>query len=215
MTYRHVAVAAVILASISIALAEAPSAASKPAGNSAAASQPATAAPAATNINFAATRPAPAPAASQPAAPATHPFDPAEASADDVIRRLMNERKVPILADAATSAPASAPATEAPQAIIKPLPMPPGATVFNRLGRFIKESGSIWWTFRYESEKGVLYEPPMRVLPNQELDSIENILENSPADSVRFIISGEITQYHGQQYLLVRKMLVKRTAEGL
>jgi hypothetical protein len=93
--------------------------------------------------------------------------------------------------------------------------MPPGAMVFNRLGRLIREPGATWWTFRYESDKGVLYEPPMRVLPNQQLEAMENILENSPSESIRFVVSGEVVQYHGQEYLLIRKKIVKRGVDGL
>ena len=152
--------------------------------------------------------------ATQPAVPATQTGDPAEASADAVIRALLDERKIPVLPSAPSTAPASAPATVAPEAIIKPLPMPPGAMVFNRLGRLVREPGGTWWTFRFESEKSVLYEPPMRVLPNQQLEAMEAILETTPTGNARFVVTGEVLQYRGEQYLLIRKKLVKRSMDG-
>lgn len=206
-----IAIGAMTLATISVVSAQSAAPATRPSQGAGAATQPAGAAGAA------ATRPAasqPA-AASGPGSAASRPVDMAETTADEVIRRLLDGHKFSVPPMSPTTLPAGQPATVAPEAIIKPLPMPSGAMVFNRLGRLIREPGSTWWTFRYESEKGVLYEPPMRILPNQQLEAMENILENSPTESVRFVISGEVVQYHGQEYLLIRKKLVKRGVDGL
>ena len=150
-----------------------------------------------------------------PAAPTTRPQDP-EASADAVIQALLESRvKKPVLPKAPSSAPASQPATVAPRTILQPLPTPPGTMIWNRLGRIVKDRASGWWTFRFESEKNILYEAPMRILPNRQLETMETILDKSGRMHPRFVVSGEVTQYRGKRYLLIRKKLVKREMGAL
>lgn len=148
-------------------------------------------------------------------APATQPAgsyqpDEEEASADAVIRELLESRgQVPVNPEA-TSRPASQPESVAPTGLLKPLPMPPGMMVWNREGRLVREKESDWWLFRMESEKLNPTEQPMRILPNRLLEAMEDDLDHSPVESIRFLISGEVTQYRGRQYLLIRKKLVRR-----
>ena len=145
--------------------------------------------------------------------PTSRPADP-EVSADAVIRALLESRtKTPVLPRPQT-APASQPASVAPASIIRPLPMPPGAMIRSRLGRIVKDKASRWWTFHFESERTILYEAPMRILPNRQLEAMENILDSSARPGVRFLVSGEVTQYRGKRYLLIRKKLVKREMGG-
>ncbi|MFW6155168.1 MAG: hypothetical protein ACOC95_08130 [Planctomycetota bacterium] len=149
--------------------------------------------------------------------PATQPADP-EVTADEVIRELM-ERRETRQAVTAEVEPATAPATQpdtvAPAEIVKPLPMPPGAMIVGRLGRLRRDESSSYWQFHFESERDVLYEPPMRVLPNRLLEAMETILETSGRTTVRFKVSGEITTYRGDRYLLIRRMLVYRDTGAL
>lgn len=150
-----------------------------------------------------------------PAAPTTRPQDP-EASADAVIQALLESRvKKPVLPKAPSTAPASQRVTVAPRTILQPLPTPPGTMIWNRLGRIVKDRASGWWTFRFESEKNILYEAPMRILPNRQLETMENILDKSGRIHPRFVVSGEVTQYRGKRYLLIRKKLVKREMGAL
>jgi len=114
-----------------------------------------------------------------------------------------------------TTAPATQPKTVAPPEIVKPLPLPPGAMLVNRVGRLIKDENSAWWRFHFSSEKDVLYEAPMRVLPNRLLEAMETILQDSERTRVRFRVTGEITTYRGRRYLLIRRMLVKREVGAL
>jgi hypothetical protein len=88
--------------------------------------------------------------------------------------------------------------------------MPPGAMLVNRLGTLRKDEASSWWMFHFESEKEVLYEPPIRVLPNRWLEAMETVLEKAAGRGVKFIISGEVTQYRDRRHVLIRKMIVKR-----
>ncbi len=154
--------------------------------------------------------------ATKPAAdtqPTSRPAD-AEVSADAVIRALLQSRtKTPVLPRPSTVT-ASQPASVAPTNIIRPLPMPPGSMIRNRLGRIVKDKASRWWTFRFESERTILYEAPMRILPNRQLEAMENILDNSVKPGLRFLVSGEVTQYRGKRYLLIRKKLVKPEMDG-
>ena len=146
----------------------------------------------------AASRPGPSPADAQ-----TH--------ADAVIKALMSERaKRPVLPNAPSSRPAVRPAAAAPAEIIQPLPMPPGSMIVDRVGRLVRNEAAGWWTFRFESEKQHLYEAPLRVLPNRHLEAMETILEKSATPGLRFLVTGEVTQYHQRRYLLIRKKLVKR-----
>lgn len=149
--------------------------------------------------------------------PSTQPADP-EVTADEVIRELMQRREarqaVPGAVEPAT-APATQPDTVAPAEIVKPLPMPPGAMIVGRLGRLNRDENSPWWQFRFESERDVLYEPPMRVLPNRLLEAMETIRETSGRTTLRFKVSGEITTYRGDRYLLIRRMLVYRDTGAL
>ena len=152
----------------------------------------------------------PAPASTRPT---SRPADP-EVSADAVIRALLQSgTKTPVLPKPHTT-PVSQPASVAPANIIRPLPTPPGAMIRHRLGRIVKDKASRWWNFHFESERSILYEAPMRILPNRQLEAMENILEKSVRPGVRFIVSGEVTQYRGKRYLLIRKKLVKREMGG-
>ncbi len=149
--------------------------------------------------------------------PATEPADP-EVTADEVIRELMERREIrqAVTAEVAPStAPATQPDTVAPAEIVRPLPMPPGAMIVGRLGRLRRNEDAGWWQFHFESERDILYEPPMRVLPNRLLEAMETIMETTGRTTVRFKVSGEITTYRGQRYLLIRRMLVYRDTGAL
>lgn len=141
--------------------------------------------------------------------PATRPASP-EASADEVIKQLlMNRSQEPVLPEIATG-PATPPDSIAPKSMVKPLPMPPGAMVVNRVGRLIRDDATGWWRLHFESEKDVLYEAPVRVLPNRLLEAMEGIMENSGKSRILFKVTGEVTQYRGNRHLLIRRMLIKR-----
>jgi len=150
-------------------------------------------------------------------APATRPADP-EVTADEVIRELMRRREArQAVTDevAPSTAPSTQPQAVAPAEIVKPLPMPPGAMIVGRLGRLGRDEGAAWWQFHFDSEQDVLYEAPMRVLPNRLLEAMETIMETSGRTTVRFKVSGEITTYRGDRYLLIRRMLVYRDTGAL
>lgn len=82
----------------------------------------------------------------------------------------------------------------------------------NRPGRVAKDGA--WWTFVFESDSTEAPEPPMRLLPNQQLERIVREMTASN-ESVIFIVSGEVTLFESQNYLLVRKALRRRDQGNL
>ena len=80
-----------------------------------------------------------------------------------------------------------------------------GLPVINRLGRIVGEG--TWWKFIFESDGDPPGEQPVRLLPCRELEWMENASNNGKR-AVKFLVSGELTEYHGRNYLLLRKVLV-------
>ncbi len=81
--------------------------------------------------------------------------------------------------------------------------------VVDRLVVVTQESDSKWWVIRFEADN-TLMESPIRILPCEPLERIENIVKNSPKNYLRFRISGNVYSYKGKYYLLLRKLLVER-----
>lgn len=80
-----------------------------------------------------------------------------------------------------------------------------GLPIINRVGRIVPEG--VWWKFIFESDGDPPGEQPVRLLPCRELEWMENASNNGKR-AVKFLISGELTEYHGRNYLLLRKVLV-------
>ncbi len=82
---------------------------------------------------------------------------------------------------------------------------PDGSMLVDRVGRLIQRPKG--WFLVFESEGKVLREPPMQILPNRDLQTMEEYSANGTRP-VKFRVSGEVTEYRGSNYLLVRKVLV-------
>jgi len=66
-----------------------------------------------------------------------------------------------------------------------------------------------WYTFTFEDKGRLPSQRPIRLLPNRMLeDAIA--LTGDKAAGVVLIVSGEVTEYRGNNYLLLRKLLVQR-----
>jgi hypothetical protein len=89
---------------------------------------------------------------------------------------------------------------------------PEGSTIVDRAGRLVRDGE--WWAFAFESEGRVLRERPLRLLPNRMLEFMETASAGGRS-SVVFIVSGQVTEYHGANYLLARKVLVERDLGNL
>lgn len=101
-----------------------------------------------------------------------------------------------------------APAATPPNAVV-PVEhrlWPDGYRLVDRPGRLQREGD--YWVFAFESRSTQTAEPPIRLLPNRMLEDME-IASAGGTRSVVFLLSGEVTEYHGVNYLLVQKMLIR------
>jgi hypothetical protein len=86
--------------------------------------------------------------------------------------------------------------------------LPEGYILVDRVGRLNKEGQ--WWTFGFQSDQNrTVREPPIRLLPCRMLESME-LAASGGTRAVDFKISGQVTEFHGLNYLLLEKVLVVR-----
>ncbi len=131
----------------------------------------------------------------------------AETPVEDVLAALQQQ------APAETAMPLlPAPLGEPParSATVRREAMPDGAMLVHRPGRIIRQGD--WWSFTFESDRPDHPEPPMRLLPCQ---SVELMLRASERGNVGlvFLISGEVTLFDGENYLLPR-LATRRIGSG-
>ena len=152
----------------------------------------------------------PRPSPEQPPAPAAPAKDdgrtPPQVSAEDVLREFQKDRPKaqPLLPKAAEGAPA-APEGGAAAGGVRPR-WPDGYMLVDRTGRLTREGP--WWLISFVADNNPdnAPEPPLRVLPNQMLERMVRESEEG-TKSVDFVVSGEVTYFMGENYLLVRKLL--------
>lgn len=89
---------------------------------------------------------------------------------------------------------------------VQPRLFPDGYRLVDRPGRLTREGD--YYTFAFESRGQGAPELPIRLLPNRLLEDME-VASAGGSKSVVFIVSGELTEYHGANYLLVQKLLTK------
>ncbi len=90
--------------------------------------------------------------------------------------------------------------------------LPDGYRLVDRIGRLQREGE--YWTLAFESRSTQKVEPPIRLLPNRLLEDME-IASAGGTRPVVFIVSGEVTEYHGVNYLLVQKLLIRPSLGNL
>lgn len=166
-------------------------------------------------------------AASQPAKPSVAPpatRTPAPASADPAVRTppqvspedLLKEfqkdrpRAVPI-------PPSGSPDEEvvestAPASTGGGRRLPDGFFVVDRVGRVTRDGE--WWIFVFEGYNDTHPEPPMKLLPNRLLERMVIESEGATSSAV-FVVSGEVTEFKSENYLLLRKLLLRRNLGNL
>ena len=81
-----------------------------------------------------------------------------------------------------------------------------GYRLVDRPGRLTREGD--YYTFSFESRGEGPAELPIRLLPNRLLEDMELASEGG-TKSVVFVVSGELTAYHGANYILVQKLLTR------
>ena len=81
--------------------------------------------------------------------------------------------------------------------------------VVHRLGRLTPSSAPDWYAIHFVSDNTV-QEPPMRVLPNLNLEQIEAASGAGKAAGAVFHITGDVERYRGVDYILLRNVIRKR-----
>jgi len=151
--------------------------------------------------------PATAPAAKESAQPATRPNVP---SARSVHEQLINDR---------SNTPAANPVAPAVNtnlaltpAVSANAPQPPSATrrieggALQGIGRLVKDVKTNSLVFVFDSDGPQMADPPIGLLPNRLLEAMEQINAKN-ARGAKFKIAGEITEYNGKNFLLLRNVL--------
>lgn len=124
---------------------------------------------------------------------------PEHATADDLLRELQRRRPANEVIPPASSAGGEFPRAE-------PKLWPDGWTVVDVAGRLAR--GGAWWTFVGDSAR---FSRPVKLLPNASLEVMVRTATHAPSE-VPFIVAGEMTVYHGENYLLVRAVRRSRAA---
>jgi len=75
-----------------------------------------------------------------------------------------------------------------------------GSPLMNRVGRLVRQGS--WWTFLSDSDRPEPPDPPLRLLPNQSVELM--VRESQRGSGGVFTISGEVTLFEGDNYLLSR-----------
>jgi len=128
-------------------------------------------------------------------------------SAKSVLQGLVNERasnpEQPVM-------PFINPDTTLTPAIAANAPKAPAATRRNDgdalqgVGRIIKDEKTSVSIFVFESDGTAMVDPPITLLPNSLLEAMEQSNAKSP-HGAKFKIVGEITEYNGKNFLLIRR----------
>jgi len=121
----------------------------------------------------------------------------------DVLRNLIGEQDRP-----KPVAPVEPGKKEAKEGAAAGATLLEGTQLVERPGRLVHEDGRA--KFLFTAEVGAAGPRSMAILESQLLETMEREAETGFPE---FIISGEVTRYHGNNYLLLRKVL-RRTSNG-
>ncbi|RIK69370.1 MAG: hypothetical protein DCC65_01105 [Planctomycetota bacterium] len=158
---------------------------------------------------------APPPATTRPAADSDELEPPREPTATDILRELTRPDDAPPRPVILPSQPGQTvrrkevdPSAIPPNAVapVTPKLYPDGYRIVDRPGRLAREGD--YYVFAFESRGRGEPELPIRLLPNRLLEDME-IVTAGGTRPVVFLISGELTEYHGVNYLLVQKLLTR------
>ncbi len=157
--------------------------------------------------------------ASQPASAATgsttgDPQPRREPSPTEILRELSkvgSKTAVPVTRPVQPGRTTRTLATEEalpPNAVAAPAAklLPDGYRLVDRPGRLARQED--FWVFSFEDRGQGAPELPIRLLPNRMLEDMEDISAGGTRPIV-FIVSGEVTEYRGLNYLLIEKLLTR------
>jgi hypothetical protein len=84
--------------------------------------------------------------------------------------------------------------------------LPDGYRLVDRPGRLVRDGD--YWVYSIEDRAQGDPEMPVRLLPNRLLEDMERFSAGGTKPVV-FVVSGEMTEYHNVNYLLVQKLLTR------
>ena len=136
---------------------------------------------------------------------------PRRVSSEDVLKAFQKDRptQVPV---APTEGLGATAATLEPTLAGSSRRLPDGFFLVDRVGRLAKDGD--WYVFAFEGYAESCPELPMKLLPNQLLERMVLESEGAITDTV-FIVSGEVTEFRSENYLLLRKLMRRRTLGNL
>ena len=138
------------------------------------------------------------PTATRPSTAAAH-----EPTPEEVVRRLMETRPRRELVIPPATQPTAARVAEIGGENL----------VVDQVGRVMP--GDKWWSFAFEDPTPSAAKPkPIRLLPNQLLE-VAISLSAGGSNGAVLVVSGEITRYGGNSYMLLRKVFVRRDMGNL
>ncbi len=127
--------------------------------------------------------------------------------AEDVIAMLRN-RQPRTVVPAATRPAGSRLTGNLPGPSVRP----DGSAFAQRPGRITRDEQ--WWNFAFETDHPDSDEPMIRLLPGRGLELMIRITEET-RDGLVLLVSGELTQFRGENYLLPRGVLRRSGADNL
>jgi hypothetical protein len=81
-------------------------------------------------------------------------------------------------------------------------------SLMDQPGRIIP--GESWWSFAFEDLSEEPQTPPVRLLPSQLLETAIHLSGGGAKNGMVLIVSGDITVYKGVEYMMLRKVLLRR-----
>jgi hypothetical protein len=150
------------------------------------------------------------PAPTPPGAPTTRP-SPKPVAVDQTLNSMLRApTKAAKPLDPVTDPPATD-VTSGGFAVVPAAPavsvMREGTTIVDRVGRLTRGADGNTMEFTFEADGKTLKDPPVVLIPNLKLMSMEDAVKNSSRD-LRFRITGTVTEYRGRNYVLVDKVVV-------
>lgn len=135
-----------------------------------------------------------------------------QASPDRMLENLLH--RAPAAPDTKAMSGPAIPSAPAPGASAAPNPptvtrLRDGQYLSQRTGRLVKDEKTGQWMFAFDSDGKEMKDPPMVILPNLYLQSMEQMTEKG-TKSIRFNISGEVTEYQGKNFLIIRFVKTER-----
>lgn len=147
-----------------------------------------------------------------PSGATTQPPVATQPSPDRMLENLLH--RTPAVPDAKIMSGPAIPSAPAPGASAAPNPptitrLREGQYLTQRTGRLVKDEKTGQWMFAFDSDGKEMKDPPMVILPNLYLQSMEQMTEKG-TKSIRFNISGEVTEYQGKNFLIIRFVKTER-----